>query len=79
VTDADTREPDVDSEETASTVLDEGTPANERPGVVPHSTPGESTARGKAARSELPRSAHGAWEPAPMRRDPVDLLENYPV
>jgi uncharacterized protein (DUF2252 family) len=44
--------------------------------VVPHSTPGESAGRGKAARRELPRSAHGAWEPAPRRRDPVDLLED---
>jgi len=41
-----------------------------------HSTPGESAARGKAARGELPRSAHGAWEPAPRRRDPVGLLED---
>ena len=32
--------------------------------------------RGKAARSELPRSAHAGWEPAPRRRDPIDLLED---
>ena len=43
--------------------------------AVPHFTPAERAARGKAARGELPRSAHAAWEPAPMRRDPVDLLE----
>src|SRR5213075_1646620 len=43
--------------------------------AVPHSTPRESAARGKAARAELPRSAHSGWEPAPMRRDPIDLLE----
>ena len=48
----------------------------ESPKAVPHSTPGESAARGKAARSELPRSAHAAWEPAPRRRDPIDLLED---
>ena len=45
------------------------------PKAVPHFTPAEHAARGRAARSELPRSAHGAWEPAPGRRDPVDLLE----
>ena len=44
--------------------------------MVLHSTPGESAARGKAARAELPRSAHGAWEPGPSRRDPIDLLED---
>jgi uncharacterized protein (DUF2252 family) len=44
--------------------------------VVARSTPGESAARGKAARAELPRSAHADWEPAPMRRDPIDLLED---
>src|SRR4051794_33674296 len=43
--------------------------------AAPHSTPAESAARGKAARDELRRSAHAHWEPAPMRRDPVDLLE----
>ena len=42
---------------------------------MPHFTPAERAARGRAARAELPRSAHGAWEPAPRRRDPVDLLE----
>ena len=36
---------------------------------------GERRARGKAARAEIPRSAHGAWEPASVRRDPVELLE----
>ena len=43
--------------------------------AAPHFTPAERAARGKAARGELPRSAHGAWEPAPSRRDPVELLE----
>ena len=40
-----------------------------------HFTPAERAARGKAARGELPRSAHAGWEPGPRRRDPVDLLE----
>ena len=32
-------------------------------------------ARGRAARAKVPRSAHGRWEPAPGRPDPVALLE----
>jgi uncharacterized protein (DUF2252 family) len=46
-----------------------------KPKAVPHLTPQERAARGKAARAEVPRSVHGAWEPASNRRDPVDLLE----
>ncbi len=45
------------------------------PKAVLHHTPAERAARGKAARQELPRSAHGSWEPAPNRRDPIELLE----
>ena len=76
--------PDSESEsvaasgEPATHILDERRPAVERPPrpkAVPHFTPAERAARGKAARAELPRSAHAAWEPAPSRRDPVDLLE----
>jgi uncharacterized protein (DUF2252 family) len=44
--------------------------------AVAHSTPAESAARGKAARADLPRPAHAGWEPAPRRRDPIDLLED---
>ncbi|HEY3957069.1 MAG TPA: DUF2252 domain-containing protein [Streptosporangiaceae bacterium] len=33
-------------------------------------------ARGRAARKEAPRSAHGRWQPAPDRPDPVALLED---
>jgi len=43
---------------------------------VDHFTVAERAARGKAARSELSRRAHGEWEPAPHRPDPVDLLED---
>jgi hypothetical protein len=60
-------------------VLDEGATDDDGPSLpktVRHSTPSESNARGKAARAELPRSAHAGWEPAPMRRDPIDLLED---
>src|ERR1700749_2369568 len=35
----------------------------------------ERVARGRAARVEAPRSAHGRWAPAPDRPDPVALLE----
>jgi uncharacterized protein (DUF2252 family) len=66
------------SEETATHVLDESAPprgSSLRPKAVPHFTPAERAARGKAARGELPRSALAAWEPGPRRTDPVDLLE----
>jgi uncharacterized protein (DUF2252 family) len=66
------------SEEPATDVLDERGPAVERSlrsEVVAHCTPAERAAWGKAARAELPRSAHAVWEAAPTRRDPTDLLE----
>ncbi len=34
----------------------------------------ESATAGKAARSTAPRSAHGDWEPAPDRADPIAIL-----
>jgi uncharacterized protein (DUF2252 family) len=34
---------------------------------------------GKALRSKTPRAAHGAWQPAPDRRDPTDILEESSV
>src|SRR6201986_3195896 len=40
-----------------------------------HLTVAERTARGLAARQEVPRSSHGRWKPAPDRPDPVTLLE----
>jgi uncharacterized protein (DUF2252 family) len=42
---------------------------------VGHLTPDQRAAKGKSARSDTPRSSHGAWEPAGDRRDPVELLE----
>jgi uncharacterized protein (DUF2252 family) len=42
---------------------------------VPHFTPAERAARGKAARAEVPRRSHGEWEPAKKRPDIVGLLE----
>src|SRR4051794_21500486 len=46
-----------------------------KPKVVEHPTVEARAARGKAARTVAPRSGHGGWEPAPDRRDPVELLE----
>ncbi len=40
-----------------------------------HPSVEERAAAGKAARSGVPRSSHGPWEPAPDRPDPVDILE----
>jgi uncharacterized protein (DUF2252 family) len=39
-------------------------------------TPEQRVARGKAARAEAPRSAHGEWQPASGRPDPVAVLES---
>jgi uncharacterized protein (DUF2252 family) len=44
-------------------------------GKVPHFTPAERAARGKAARADVPRSSHGEWKPAGTRPDIVGLLE----
>jgi uncharacterized protein (DUF2252 family) len=43
--------------------------------AVPHFTPEERAARGKAARADVARSVHADWQPASDRRDPVALLE----
>src|SRR6478736_6931487 len=40
-----------------------------------HLNVAERVARGRAARSEAPRSSHGSWEPVADRRDPIALLE----
>ena len=49
-----------------------------KPKVVPHFTPSERAARGKAARAEIPRSTQGDIA-FPKRRDPVALLEEQAV
>jgi uncharacterized protein (DUF2252 family) len=50
--------------------------AKRKPGtVLPHLTVEERTARGKAARAEVPRSSHGVFEPPSNRVDPVELLD----
>ena len=64
--------------ELAGTNDGDETPAK-RPAVaagrVEHFTVAERAARGKAARSEVPRVSHGDWEPNSHRPDPVELLE----
>ena len=44
-------------------------------GRVEHLSEAERAARGKAARGEVPRSVHAAWEPPRDRPSPVRLLE----
>src|SRR6478672_10231154 len=44
--------------------------------AVPHLSVAERVARGRAARSEVPRSRHAEYAPAAHRQDPVDLLES---
>ncbi len=47
-----------------------------RPTPVTHLTVDERVARGKAARSEVPRSRHAEYSPGADRADPIDLLES---
>ncbi len=42
---------------------------------VTHLTPAERVARGRAARTEVPRSSHAVFAPGAQRPDPVELLE----
>ncbi len=54
---------------------DKGTRATTSVEPVAHFTVAERTARGRAARADVPRRSHAAWEAAPNRSDPVELLE----
>ena len=49
-----------------------------RPKVIPHFTPAERAARGKAARAKVPRTLQAEIE-IPRDRDPVALLEEQAV
>jgi len=42
-------------------------------------TPAQRAARGKAARAEVPRESHAAFDPPASRPDPVSLLESQAV
>jgi uncharacterized protein (DUF2252 family) len=46
-----------------------------KPRRVEHPSESERAAKGKTARTEVPRSAHAAWEPPADRTSPLDLLE----
>ena len=65
------RDPETDSAE--PTRQRDRRSSNPKP--IPHPTPGERAAAGKAARAVAPRSGHGEWEPVSDRPDPVELLE----
>jgi uncharacterized protein (DUF2252 family) len=41
---------------------------------IPHPSPEERSARGRAARDRVPRGLHGEWEPAEVR-SPIAILE----
>ncbi|MFJ4966437.1 hypothetical protein EES43_02250 [Streptomyces sp. ADI96-02] len=43
--------------------------------ALPHATPEERAALGKAARRDAPRSSHAEFSPPPRRGDPLRLLE----
>ncbi len=58
-----------------STTATAGDAGAATPAPVPHLTIDERTARGRAARAEVPRSRHGEFEPSPDRPDPIALLE----
>ncbi|HET9724764.1 MAG TPA: DUF2252 domain-containing protein [Actinomycetota bacterium] len=45
------------------------------PKPIRHLAPEERAARGKAARSKVPRSSHAGWDPPTGRADPISLLE----
>ena len=59
-------------------VVDEVTQRSEPapPGPVTHLDEDESKAKGKTARSKVPRASQAVFEPAPGRPDPVSLLES---
>ena len=52
-----------------------GGTTSKAPDRVPHLTPKERAARGKAARKEVPREKHGGWSPPAVRPDPIEILE----
>ena len=55
--------------------MTDGTEESSAPSPVAHLSPVERAARGKAARSEVPRASHAEWEPSSARPDPIGLLE----
>ncbi len=62
---------------TSPASIKKGTPASRAQADQhgPNPSVAERVARGKAARAEVPRSRHAAFEPATDRADPIELLE----
>jgi uncharacterized protein (DUF2252 family) len=62
---------------TASTSPTISSPPSRPRGARPaaRASAAERAARGKAIRTEVPRSSHGKWAPAAARPDPIGLLE----
>jgi uncharacterized protein (DUF2252 family) len=55
--------------------MDQAKEGTQTTNLVVHLTPEERAARGKAARAEVPRSSHAAWDAPSGRADPVGLLQ----
>ncbi len=53
--------------------------ASEAIAPITHLDITERAARGKAARTKVPRASHAAWEPPADRADPVELLRGQEV
>ncbi len=76
-----TNPPSGPSSSPSSKTVDESAPLPpgmryEHGKVVPHLTVAERTARGRAARREVPRSSHAGFTAGGSRPDPVALLES---
>jgi uncharacterized protein (DUF2252 family) len=50
-------------------------PRHSGPAGAARLTPAERATRGKAARADVPRESHAAFDPPPDRPDPIELLE----
>ena len=67
---------ETEPEVTAPAVSEQaGQTTTREPDRVPHLSPKERAARGKASRKEVPREAHATWSPPAARPDPVAILE----
>lgn len=52
------------------------TPRASKMAAIVHLTKEEHVARGKAARSRVPRATHAEWKPGADRHDPLEILED---
>jgi len=58
----------------ATATADQAAPARTERERRRELSPAERAAKGKRARSDVPRKAQALWEPPPDRRDPVEIL-----